>query len=66
MTVIKEERKPIGIRVYKTAGRVASAKKNVVITWQDIVNKAMNPVVEYLKNRPKKKKININTDVFIE
>ncbi len=53
MTIIKDERKPVGIRVYKTAGRVASAKKNVVVTWQQIVDAAMNPIVEYLKKRPK-------------
>lgn len=55
MKTTKEEKKATGIRVYKTAGRVASAKTNVVITWQDMVNLSMNPVVEYLKKRPKNK-----------
>jgi len=40
-----------GVRVYNVAGRVPSAKINTIITWQDIVNAAMNPVVIYLKNK---------------
>lgn len=51
MTIKKQRKKPIGIRVYKTAGRVASAKVSTVQKWQDIVDKAMNPVVLYLNNK---------------
>lgn len=54
METIKKEKKPIGRRVYKTSGRVASAKKNLIVTWQDIVNNAMNPIVKYLQNKSKK------------
>lgn len=53
-TTKKPKSKPLNLRVYKTAGRVASAKVSTLETWQDIVNKAMNPIVAYLKKRSKK------------
>ena len=40
-----------GLRVFKSAGRVTSAKINIADNYYELINAAFQPLIDYKKNK---------------